>query len=282
MSDALGTLLDLLDLERIDDDVFRGRSPESAAPRAFGGQVAAQALVAAARTVGEGKLPHSLHAYFVRAGDPGQSILYLVERVRDGRSFATRRVVARQHGKTIFMTSVSFAADGPGPDHSLPLDVPLGDPEALHGAHPRWMDEIPSTGYQIWDPFEIRMDPPAEGDGATGRSRMWLRAAGALPEDPALHLAILTYASDLTLLSATALSHGHLPGPNSGVALVSLDHAVWFHRTFRADSWLLFDQGSPTTAGGRGLAHARIFTPAGELAASVTQEGLLRTPDHSA
>ncbi|GAB2829260.1 acyl-CoA thioesterase II [Actinocorallia aurea] len=282
MTDALKTLLDLLDLEEIDADVFRGRSPQTEAQRAFGGQVAAQALVAAARTVGEGKLPHSLHAYFVRAGDPGQSILYLVERVRDGRSFATRRVVARQHGKTIFMTSVSFAADGPGPEHSSPLDVPLGDPEALVDASPRWMDEIPSTGYMIWHPFEIRMERPVEGDRATGRSRMWLRAAGQVPADPVLHLAVLTYASDLTLLAATAASHGHLPGPNSGVALVSLDHAVWFHRPFHADSWLLFDQSSPTTSGGRGLAHARIYTATGELAASVTQEGLLRTPEHPA
>ncbi|MGH8893480.1 MAG: acyl-CoA thioesterase, partial [Actinomycetes bacterium] len=248
--------------------------------RVFGGQVASQALVAAARsTDGEREL-HSLHAYFLRPGDIAVPILYDVERTRDGRAFSLRRVVARQHGRPIFYMSASFQLPEKGLEHQdAPPEVPapedcpeLGDVLARISGRPRddWDRE--------WAALDVRYagQPRSDGqDRGEPVSRVWIKAAGPLDDDPVLHAAVLAYASDLTLLSAAVLPHGTYIG-DPRLQPASLDHAMWFHRPFRADSWLLYDQVSPSASGGRGLATGRIFTAGGDLAASVVQEGLLR------
>jgi len=257
---ALDRLVDLLDLEPIEVNLFRGVSPRDSRPRVFGGQVAGQALVAAGRTVEAGPRVHSLHAYFLRPGDPAVPIVYEVDRIRDGRSFTTRRVVAIQHGEAIFNLAASFHGDEPGFEHSAPMpDVPppesLPTPAAPPGADDR--------------PIDVR--PVAGG------SRAWIRADGDLPaDDPLLHACVVAYASDLTLLDTTLSRHGLSIGDHPGVMLASLDHAMWFHRPFRADDWLLYDQESPAAAGARGLARGSIFTRSGGLVVSVVQEGLVR------
>ncbi|MBV9207948.1 MAG: acyl-CoA thioesterase II [Actinobacteria bacterium] len=282
MANALGQLLELLDLEQIEVNIFRGRSPDERRQRVFGGQVAGQALVAAGRTVPANRPVHSLHAYFIRPGDPAVPIVYLVDRVRDGRSFTTRRVAAVQHGRAIFILSASFQHPEPGPEHADPMpDAP--PPEAvernsdrlarlLGKGHPRLLDS----------PIDLRsvgpMSVEAEHDPSlrTTRNLIWLRVDGDLPDDPLLHVCLMTYASDLTLLDSVLTGHGlsWLDGRTSGA---SLDHAMWFHRPFRADRWLLYAQDSPAAHGGRGLAHGEVFTAEGELVVSVMQEGLIRT-----
>ena len=276
MSRSLQELLTLLDLETLDVDLFRGRSPATSRQRVFGGQVAGQALVAAGRTVEEARLVHSLHAYFVRPGDPATSIIYAVERIRDGRSYSTRRVVARQHGKTIFHMSASFQVAEPGLDHQEPMpDVPapegLPTPKML-AAQQSDAPEV-TTAWDEWEAIDLRVIE--SGATADGRQRVWLRIAEPMPSDPLLHVCVLAYASDLTLLSAVLAPHG-LSYETEGLQMASLDHAMWFHRPCRADEWLLYDQVSPSTSGGRGLASGRIFTRDGRLVASVMQEGMIR------
>jgi acyl-CoA thioesterase-2 len=281
MTKALDRLLDLLDLEQIEENIFRGRSPDERRQRVFGGQVAGQALVAAGRTVPADRPVHSLHAYFIRPGDPAVPIVYTVDRVRDGRSFTTRRVSAIQHGKTIFTLSASFHRPEPGPVHADPMpDVP--PPEMVERTSDRLarlLGEVPAQMAQ--SPIDLRSVGPlsveAERDPAlrTTRNLVWLRVDGELPDDPLLHVCLMTYASDMTLLDSVLLGHGlsWVDGRTSGA---SLDHAMWFHRPFRADRWLLYAQDSPVAYGARGLAHGEVFTAEGELVVSVMQEGLVR------
>jgi acyl-CoA thioesterase II len=284
MSKALDRVLDLLDLEQIEVDIFRGRSPEGEnRQRVFGGQVAGQALVAAGRTVPRDRPVHSLHAYFIRPGDPTVPLIYLVERVRDGRSFTTRRVSTIQHGKTIFTLSASFHAPEPGPEHADPMpEVP--PPDAITPTAER-MEKLFGPSARDWyvgNPIDIRHIGPltfeAERDPAlrTTRNLVWLRVDGDLPDDPLLHVCLMTYASDMTLLDSVLLAHG-LSWADGRTTGASLDHAMWFHGPFRADQWLLYAQDSPVARGGRGLARGEMYTSQGELVVSVVQEGLVRT-----
>ncbi len=282
MAKALDRLLDLLDLEQIEVNIFRGRSPDERRQRVFGGQVAGQALVAAGRTVPADRPVHSLHAYFIRPGDPAVPIVYTVDRVRDGRSFTTRRVSGIQHGKTIFTLSASFHHPEPGPVHADPMpDVP--PPELVERSSDRLarvLGEVPSPVFD--NPIDLRSVGPLSAEAArdpslrTTRNLIWLRVDGELPDDPLLHVCLMTYASDMTLLDSVLTGHGlsWLDGSTSGA---SLDHAMWFHRPFRADRWLLYVQDSPVAYGARGLAHGEVYTAEGELVVSVMQEGLVRS-----
>ena len=277
---AVDELLGLLDLEDIEVNLFRGRSPDIEMQRVFGGQVAGQALVAAARTVDPDRQVHSLHAYFLRPGDPKVPILYEVSRIRDGRSFTTRLVVAIQHGRPIFNLSASFHVAEEGFVHQFeaPTDVP--PPEEFDDFAKRWgpyADELGDwfhrprpidTRYIDWNPSDRAEELPPQ-------HRVWVRANGSLPDDPVIHACVLTYLSDMTLLDTTLLPHpGTFMKPE--VQMASLDHAMWFHRPFRADDWLLYDQDTPSASGGRGIARGFFFTPSGDLAVSVVQEGLIR------
>ncbi|MFJ5830096.1 acyl-CoA thioesterase [Streptomyces sp. NPDC093089] len=282
---ALDDLLDLLDLERIEQDIFRGESRSALVPRVFGGQVAAQALVAAGRTVPADRLAHSLHAYFLRAGDPGAPIVYTVDRIRDGRSFTTRRVVAVQHGQPIFHLSASFQTYEEGLDHQVDMP-PAPDPESLPAPTemlPRHLPrEVADRLIEARAAVDLRYaeTPPwgTVGTPREPRSQVWFRTNGKLADDPLLHVVLATYVSDMTLLDSVLLAHGRGGWAVGDVVGASLDHAMWFHRPFRADEWLLYDQESPTASGGRGLGQARIYTRDGRLAISVIQEGVVRVP----
>ena len=278
---AVDDLDALLDLEVIEVNIFRGISPDENRQRVFGGQVAGQALVAAARTVANGNI-HSLHAYFLRPGDPTVPILYQVDRIRDGKSFTTRRVVAIQHGKVIFNLQASFHRDEPGLEHQLDMPV-VPMPETL----PDFKTRMAPYKEQIGDwytrprPIDTRYIgrmPVERRDDRSPFQRVWLRAAGTLPDDPVLHACVLTYASDMTLLDTTMLPHG-ITWEDNRAQMASLDHAMWFHRPFRADDWLLYDQHTPSTSNSRGLAYGSIYTKDGILAVSVVQEGLIRVMD---
>jgi len=280
MTAALDALVSLLDLEPIEVNMFRGVSPEEKRQRVFGGQVAGQALVAAGRTVERGNV-HSLHAYFLRPGDTSVPILYEVDRIRDGRSFTTRRVVAIQHGRAIFNLSASFHVDESGPDHQLPMpDVP--DPESLPTFQERMAPYVDKFGDWLTRPQPIDqryVDDPggpfSRVGGRPPRQRIWIRADGRLADDQLLHDCVVAYASDMSLLDSVMLPH-RLSWDDPRIMGASLDHAMWFHRPFRADDWLLYDQESPSAAGARGLARGTIFTRDGRLALSVVQEGLVR------
>ncbi|MFJ6807951.1 acyl-CoA thioesterase [Streptomyces anulatus] len=300
--DPLLDLLHLLDLEQIERDIFRGVSRGSLVPRVFGGQVAAQALVAAGRTVpadlpqalgsaraGETPSAHSLHAYFLRAGDPGAPIVYSVDRIRDGRSFTTRRVVAVQHGQPIFHLSASFQTHEEGMEHQAPMPA-APDPETLPTAAemlPRYADRFSDPGVvdrliEARAAVDLRyVDAPpfgTVGEAREPRSQVWFRTNGKLADDPLLHVCMATYVSDMTLLDSVLLAHGRGGWAVGDVVGASLDHAMWFHRPFRADEWLLYDQESPSASGGRGLGQARIYTADGRLAITVIQEGVVRIP----
>ena len=277
---ALDDLVALLDLEVIDVNLFRGRSPDENRQRVFGGQVAGQALVAATRTVEPDRFVHSLHAYFLRPGDPTTPILYEVDRIRDGKSFTTRRVVAIQHGRAIFNLQASFHVAERGPDHQIPMAGDVPDPESLPDFKTRMAPYKERMGewYDRPRPIDIRhVDGhpfDRHGNAALGQ-RVWMRADGTLPDDPTLHACIVTYASDMTLLDTTVLPFG-LSWDSGGLQMASLDHAMWFHRPFRADDWLLYDQSAISTGSARGLAGGAIFTADGTLAVTVVQEGLVR------
>jgi acyl-CoA thioesterase-2 len=281
---ALDRLVELLDLEPIEVNIFRGRSPDEKRQRVFGGQVAGQALVAAGRTADRERRVHSMHAYFLRPGDPTVPILYEVDRIRDGRSFTTRRVVAIQHGQAIFNLSASFHVSEPGLDHQSPMpEAP--PPESL----PTFAERMAPVADQLGDwytrprPIDTRYtsEPwrsPQAGPGAP-HQQVWIRADGWLPDDPLLHACVVAYASDMTLLDSVLRPHwgtGELGTSLDNLMLASLDHAMWFHRPFRADQWLLYDQESPSACGARGLARGDIFRADGALAISVVQEGLVR------
>jgi len=282
MAEPIDELLDLLDLEEIDTDLFRGRNEAARPGRLFGGQVAAQSLVAASRTV-TGRRAHSLHGYFLRPGDPGVPVIYSVDRIRDGRSFTTRRVVARQRGRAIFNTSISFQVPEAGYEHQMPMpEAP--DPESLPTREElveRHRDRIPDADRR-WvaqpRPIDVRHAelPTFFGGGPRqGTSLVWFRIPRRLGDDFELHQRLLAYMSDMTLLDNVVLPHGR-NGRLGPLMVASIDHAVWFHRPFRVDDWLLYAQDSPAAAGARGFARGTIFTRAGTLIASVAQEGLIR------
>jgi acyl-CoA thioesterase-2 len=286
---ALDDLLDLLDLEQIEENIFRGTSRQSLVPRVFGGQVAAQALVAAGRTVPGDRTAHSLHSYFLRPGDPGAPIVYSVDRIRDGRSFTTRRVVAVQHGHPVFHLSASFQTYEEGLDHQAPMPA-SPDPDTLPTASealPAYREVFRDAGtverlLEARGAVDLRYatTPPwgTVGTPVEPRSQVWFRTAGKLADDPLLHTCLATYVSDMTLLDSVLLAHGRGGWAVGDVVGASLDHAMWFHRPFRADEWLLYDQESPSAHGGRGLGQARIYTRDGRLAITVIQEGVVRVP----
>jgi acyl-CoA thioesterase-2 len=286
MSGAVSALLEVLDLERLEVNLFRGRSPQTGWPRVFGGQVIGQALVAACRTV-ETIRPHSLHAYFMLPGDPSVPIIYEVERLRDGRSFATRRVKAIQRGRAIFTLSSSFHVEEEGLSHQIAMPE-MPPPEELPGEDVFRNVVLPTLPEPVQAyfrrerPIEIRPVDASRYISAERRPpvfHVWIRTTAPLPDDPVLHQCVLAYASDLTLLDSSLATHGRTVF-DPAIQGASLDHALWFHRPFRADEWLLYAQDSPSTGGARGFARGSIFTRDGRLIASVAQEGLirLRTP----
>jgi acyl-CoA thioesterase II len=273
-------LVDLLDLEELDLDLFRGRQPESGRARVYGGQVAAQALVAAVRTVPAEFTLHSLHSYFLRGGDYSVPIVYDVERPRDGRSFVTRRVVARQHGRPIYYQSLNFQTAEEGWEHQDAMPA-VGGPETgfdlVEVMRKGGNAEADALGKE-WGALDVRWLGNTryglESDGGhVSQARMWVRLREGLGDDPLMHTAAFTYASDVSLLGSTLAAHGGNPAK---IQMASLDHTIWFHRPFRADRWWLYDQWSPSAQGARGLAFGRIFTEDGTLVATVAQEGLIR------
>jgi acyl-CoA thioesterase-2 len=287
MTDAVAELIAILDLERLEVDLFRGQNPKTGWRRVFGGQVVAQALVAATRTVPDDRPAHSLHAYFMLPGDPRAPIVYEVERIRDGRSFTTRRVKAIQHGRAIFATTISYQVSEGGYEHQPRMPAVAGpdgllDGKALAASGASGMPEAVAAYFGRERPIELR---PVDLDRYTARRtdgtrpepvfNVWLRAASALPDDPALHRAVLAYASDMTLLDVSLIPHASSVF-DPGIQAASLDHALWFHRPVRLDEWLLYAQDSPAAGGARGFARGEIFDRAGNLVASVAQEGLIR------
>ncbi len=276
-------LVELLDLETIDTNLFRGIQPDTMLQRVFGGQVAAQSLVAGARTVEPPLSVHSLHSYFLRPGDTTVPIVYDVERMRNGRSFSTRRVVARQHGRSIYFMTISFQRPEDGFDHQdrMPTVPPPEDSLSVGEVVRRRSPERAEQWLTEWAALELR----AIGDSRPGgelssedrpaQSRLWIKVGGRLDDVELTHKAAFTYASDLTLLGSALVPHDLLV-TSPQVQSASLDHTIWFHRPFRADEWLLYDQTSPSASGARGLALGRVFTQDGRLVATVAQEGLIR------
>jgi acyl-CoA thioesterase-2 len=284
MSEAVQSLLEILDLEPLEVNLFRGLSPQSGWQRVFGGQVIGQALVAATRTV-EARPVHSLHGYFMLPGDPKLPIVYEVDRLRDGKSFTTRGVRAIQHGHAIFSMLVSFHRDEPGFDHASPMPKVPGPEELPSDADIRKnilpsMPEAVRIYYERERPIELR---PVEfrryisRDHRDPKFHVWIRSTAPLPADPAIHQCVLAYASDMTLLDTSLIPHGRTVFDKS-IQAASLDHALWFHRPFRADEWLLYAQDTPNASGARGLSRGLIFARDGTHVATVAQEGLIRQP----
>jgi acyl-CoA thioesterase-2 len=282
MQALLADLLTLLELERIEENIFRGESRDIGGKRVFGGQVLGQALSAASYTV-EGRQAHSLHAYFLRAGDVKAPIIYEVDRARDGRSFSSRRVVAIQHGRPIFNLAASFQIPEQGLSHQAEMpDVPgpdeLKDLRELTGERASAVPEGIRRFLTRERPFEMR---PVEGvDLLSPAPRepvryLWLKTVDRLPDNPDLHRNLLAYVSDYQLLGTATLPHG-IHWEHGNVQMASLDHAMWFHRPFRIDDWVLYSMISPNASGARGLAFGQFFNAAGELIASTGQEGLIR------
>jgi acyl-CoA thioesterase-2 len=288
MPSSASELVELLDIETLDTDLFRGNSPDTDRQRVFGGQVAAQALIAGLRTVDPGLEVHSLHAYFLRPGDTSIPIIYDAERIRDGRSFETRRVVARQHGHAIFYLTANFQRPEEGFEHQDAMPEVPGPDEGLTFAQLAQMrsgDKRSALEFaKEWAALDTRYLGNSTYPGHThlaedterrARAQLWVRINGELGDDPILHTAAFTYASDLTLLGASLVPHDVEIG-SPDLIPASLDHTIWFHRPFRADAWWLYDQWSPSAGGGRGLSIARVFTQGGVLVATVAQEGLIR------
>jgi acyl-CoA thioesterase-2 len=279
MSADLDFLVDLLDLEPIEVNIFRGIQPNENRQRVFGGQVAGQALMAAGRTVEHGQV-HSLHSYFLRPGDPTVPILYEVDRIRDGRSFTTRRVVAVQHGRAIFNLEASFEDEDSGLEHQFPMpDVP--EPESLPTLYQRlepyrdaeladWFERPHPIDQRHIGELSWRSSEPGDPE-----QRLWIRADGTLADDPLLHACVATYASDMSLMD-TILAPHELRWGDEDLMSASLDHCMWFHRPFRADEWLLYDTDAPVATHGRGLARGFLFDRRGHLCVSLIQEGLVR------
>ena len=271
MSAAMQELLAILDLEEIEHNLYRGRSPKTTWQRVFGGQTIAQALVAAQRTVPVDRHVHSLHGYFMRIGDTSVPIVYQVDRIRDGGSFTTRRVVAKQRGRAIFHLSASFQTLEPGFEHQDPMpEVPTAD--ALGPEADVFAKRSPG-------PFDFRpvekMESPLAPAVRPPHRDVWIRGRGTLGDDPALHATLLAYVSDFYFVGTSLLPHG-VSWLTPGMQVASLDHAMWFHADFRADDWLLHSMESPRASRGRGLVRGRVFSRDGRLVASSTQEGLIR------
>lgn len=268
----MATIEQALQIERLEKDIFRGSSTETTLQRTFGGQVAGQALVAAVRTVDIEFQVHSLHGYFLRPGNPDKATVYLVDRIRDGRSFCTRRVTGVQDGKAIFTMSASFHIWEDGIEHQDEMpDVPGPDeiPDSAQTLSPerRWL-------LREWASYDIRVLPDdllVHRPGAASQQQVWFRYREKLPDEPVFHVCTLAYMSDMTLLGSAKVIHPDEPTMNA-----SLDHALWFLRPFRADEWLLYDQSSPSAGFGRALTQGRIFDQAGNMVAAVVQEGLTR------
>ena len=283
MPESLDELMDLLELEEIESTLFRAKQPRTRLQRAFGGQVLAQSLVAAGLTVPEGRYPHSLHGYFLLEGRIDTPIVYDVDSVRDGGSFSTRRVSARQNGHVIFYMSTSFHKDEDGWEHADPVPDGVPAPDDCPSM-PEVLSKITGAPASNWTSEWGALDVRYVGNSGPGgglhdprhpaRARLWIKADGTLPDDRFLHTCLLAYASDLTLLGASLVPHGQVLG-SPQVQAASIDHAMWFHRPFRADDWLLYDQVSPSASSGLGLATARLFQN-GVLVADVAQEGLIR------
>ena len=280
---AVDDLVAILDLERLEQNLFRGRGPSAGWQRVYGGQVLGQALVAAVRTVPEERVAHSLHAYFLLPGDPAEPIIYDVERSRDGGSFTTRHVRGIQHGRTMFSMGVSFHKHEEGYDHHAPMpEAP--PPEELPNEHDlkeRMLDKLPENMRKYWErerPIEIRPVDVSRyfgRDDREPRQLIWMRATKPLPDFFPLHQCVLAYDSVFTLLDMALIAHGKLMFAKD-LQLASLDHAMWFHRPFRADEWLLYAQDSPSAFGARGFCRGSVYTREGLLVASTTQEGLMR------
>ncbi|HXH35366.1 MAG TPA: acyl-CoA thioesterase II [Plantibacter sp.] len=287
MQEPIESLLAALDLSapgvRTDEDIFTGPSQWMPHGRVFGGQVLAQSVVAATRTVDDDRVIHSMHGYFLRPGDVDQPITFAVDRIHDGRSFATRRTQAYQNGVPILSMIASFQTQDDGPEHQIDMPEGIPDPESLPSAA-QLLSGIDHPAAQAWGtgrPFDLRhVSSPVylrvEGE-RTAQQAVWLKTIGALPDDAALHRAALAYASDYTILEPVLRRHG-APWATPGIKIASLDHAMWWHRSARVDEWLLYLQDSPSATGGRGLSLGRIYTRDGSLVASVAQEGMIRIP----
>ncbi len=283
---AVAELLQILDLEPLEHNLFRGISPKTGWQRVFGGQVIGQALVAAQRTVPAERLVHSLHGYFMRPGDPTVPIIYEVDRIRDGGSFTTRRVVAIQHGKAIFSMSASFQILEDGLEFQMEM-VEQDPPETLPSEAElaeKFRDDAPENVKRWWArqrPIEMRTTSPMHylsSEKLPPHQHVWLRAADTIPDDPALQAAVLAYASDMTLLDTALYPHGRkVFEPELQVA--SLDHAMWFHRPININDWVLFDQDTPSSSGARGFTRGSLYDRSGTLVASCAQEGLIRVRD---
>jgi acyl-CoA thioesterase-2 len=284
MSAAMQELLSILDLEKLEHNLYRGRSPKLDWQRVFGGQTIAQALVAAQRTVDPDRHVHSLHGYFMRPGDTKVPIIYEVDRIRDGGSFTTRRVVAIQHGHAIFSLEASFQVEEQGLEHQvpMPLDVPAPDmlmtQQELIG---KFGDAVPQGIKRYWErdrPIEMK---PVMLKHYTSREKLapeqniWIRTAGPVPADRATQAAVLAYLSDMTLLDTSTFAHGRAVF-DPDIQAASLDHAMWFHRPHRLDDWILYTQDSPSSQGSRGFTRGALYGRDGTLIASVAQEGLIR------
>ncbi len=281
MNRLLADLVALLDLERLETNLFRGESRDIGSPQVFGGQVLGQALRAAYGTVDDRKV-HSLHAYFLRRGDFNAPIIYEVDRSRDGASFSNRRVLAIQHGQPIFNMAASFQVEEDGPDHQVPVPD-VAPPEELPDLTlevRKHLARMPAERRKFWQlerPFEFRsVEAIQAGEPSPGVRNLWFRLIDRCPDDPILHHCLLAYMSDYHLLETATLPHGLAYRPED-VTLASLDHGMWFHRPVRVDEWLLYALISPSSSGSRGLAFGRIFDRAGRLVASTAQEGLMRT-----
>lgn len=269
----MATIEEVLDVEQLERDLFRGSSPATHMQRTFGGQVAGQALVSAARTVDPELTVHSLHGYFLRPGRPSLPTVYLVDRVRDGRSFCTRRVTGVQDGKAIFSMSASFHRGDDGPEHSDAAPV-VPSPDELDDAlaGPAEKEIWYQREWPEWDIRAVPTEQVVRRDGVAAQQQVWIRYRHPLGDDPVFHVCALAYMSDMTLLGSARVPH-----PDAHTQGASLDHALWFLRPFRADEWLLYDQTSPSAGFGRALTQGRIFDADGHLVAAVVQEGLMRT-----
>lgn len=287
MSEPLASLLTALDLidtgARTSEDIFTGPSQWMPLGRVFGGQVLAQSIVAASRTVAEDRAIHSMHGYFLRPGDVNLPITFSVDRIHDGRSFSTRRTQAYQNGLPILSMIASFQDEDEGLEHQVPMPQGLPEPESLPSSADS-LEEVRHPVAQYWAsqrPFDMRhVTSPVylsvEGEHVAQQA-VWFRAIGDLPDDPALHRAALAYASDYTIMESIMRRHG-IAWATPGLKAASLDHAMWWHRPARVDEWLLYMQESPSASGGRGLAQGRIFSRDGRLVASVAQEAMVRVP----
>jgi len=277
-SDATRRLVSLLDLEPLDTDLYRGKQPDTVRQRVYGGQVAAQSLIAGTRTVRPEFHVHSLHSYFLLPGDYNVPIIYDVERIRDGRSFATRRVLARQHGRPIYYQSLNFQVMEEGFEHQEPMPDVKGPEEGRdlvevmkeQGFEDGIGKELAALDMRWLGSSRYGLDPDPLHPS---KAQVWMRIVGRLSDDPVEHLAVFTYASDVLLLGAALAAHDVDP---AAVQMATLDHTIWFHRPFRADEWWLYDQWSPSAGGARGLSLGRVFTQDGTLIATTAQEGLIR------